>query len=82
MALEDRIRKKVVAIVAATFKVDEARLTPETNLDEELGATSLNYVSLQVDMEEEFEVMVPFNELRADPTVGGITRLIIKLRKG
>ena len=82
MALEDRIRKKVVAIVAATFKVDEASLTPETNLDEELGATSLNYVSLQVDMEEEFEVMVPFNELRADPTVGGITQLIIKLRKG
>jgi acyl carrier protein len=66
--IADRVRVVLeeisVGVVTEDRKVDE------------LGLDSLDFVSLQHDLEDEFKVKLPIEELAVCETVGDITKLI------
>ena len=62
--------ERVKKIIAAHMELDEAALTPETDLEEDLGADSLDAVELLVAFEEEFGISVPDDDVIAIRTIG------------
>ena len=50
------VLEKVKAILAEQFDVEEDKITADTDLQEDLGADSLDVVDLLMSIEDEFEV--------------------------
>ena len=50
------VLEKVKAILASQFDEDEDNITPETRLQEDLNADSLDVVDLIMNIQDEFEV--------------------------
>ena len=67
---------KVKAILAEQFDVEEDKITAETDLQEDLGADSLDVVDLLMSIEDEFEVEVPDEEIENIKTVGSLVSYI------
>ena len=61
-------------IICKQLEIDEADVTMDTNLKEDLDADSLDLVDLAISLEDEFEVEVPDNALEQFETVGDIVR--------
>ena len=57
------VLEKVKAILAEQFDVEEDKITADTDLQEDLGADSLDVVDLLMSIEDEFEVEVPDEEI-------------------
>ena len=57
------ILEKVKAILAEQFDVDEDKIAEDTDLQEDLGADSLDVVDLLMSIEDEFEIEVPDDEI-------------------
>ena len=72
---------KVKKIIAAQLGVSEDALTPETDLEEDLGADSLDAVELIVTFEEEMGFSVPDDEVLALRTVGDIAEYIESMKE-
>ena len=53
------VLEKVKAILASQFDEDEDNITPETRLQEDLNADSLDVVDLIMNIQDEFEVEIP-----------------------
>ena len=70
------VLEKVKAILAEQFDVDEDKITADTDLQEDLGADSLDVVDLLMSIEDEFDVEVPDEEIENIKTVGDIVRYI------
>ena len=68
--------EKVKRIIAAQLDIDESALTPETDIEDDLGADSLDAVELIVAFEEEFGISVPDDDILALRTVGDIAEYI------
>lgn len=69
--------EKVKAILAEQFDVeDEDSITLETNIQEDLGADSLDVVDLIMSIEDEFEFEVPDHEVENIKTVGALVDFI------
>lgn len=64
---QDDILEKVKKIVADQLEVDLAKVKPEANFANDLGADSLDTVELVMALEEEFEIEIP------DEAAEGIT---------
>ena len=64
------------AILAEQFDVEEDKITEETDLQEDLGADSLDVVDLLMSIEDEFEVEVPDEEIENLKTVGALVSYI------
>ena len=50
---------KLKAIIVEQFDVDEALVTPEADMQEDLGIDSLDVVDLIVIISEEFDIEIP-----------------------
>ena len=61
---------------ASDAEVTAEQVTPETNLREDLDLGSLQAVSLVMDLEDEFGMVVEDEELEGLETVGNIHKLI------
>lgn len=70
------VLEKVKAILAEQFDVDEDKITVDTDLQEDLGADSLDVVDLLMSIEDEFEVEVPDEEIENIKTVGALVSYI------
>lgn len=70
------ILEKVKAILAEQFDVEEDKITADTDLQEDLGADSLDVVDLLMSIEDEFEVEVPDEEIENIKTVGSLVSYI------
>ncbi|MCR5653470.1 MAG: acyl carrier protein [Ruminococcus sp.] len=70
------ILEKVKAILAEQFDVDEDKIAEDTDLQEDLGADSLDVVDLLMSIEDEFEIEVPDDEIENLKTVGAIVNYI------
>ena len=70
------VLEKVKAILAEQFDVDEDKITNDTDLQEDLGADSLDVVDLLMSIEDEFEVEVPDEEIENIKTVGALVAYI------
>ena len=64
------VLEKVKAILAEQFDVEEDKITADTDLQEDLGADSLDVVDLLMSIEDEFDVEVPDEEIENIKTVG------------
>ena len=70
------VLEKVKAILAEQFDVEEDKITAETDLQEDLGADSLDVVEMLMTLEDEFNVTVTDEESVNLKTVGDIVKLI------
>ena len=70
------VLEKVKAILAEQFDVEEDKITVDTDLQEDLGADSLDVVDLLMSLEDEFEVEVPDEEIENIKTVGALVAYI------
>ncbi len=75
-AVEDRVK----AITKEVLKVDESRLTMEAKFKEDLGADSLDLVTLVMALEEEFKGSISDEEVAGMTTVGQAIETIARLR--
>lgn len=67
---------KVKEIIVDQLDVDEAKVTMEASIVEDLGADSLDVVDLVMSLEDEFNVKIPDEEVENIKTVGEIVKLI------
>ena len=70
------VLEKVKAILAEQFDVEEDKITADTDLQEDLGADSLDVVDLLMSIEDEFVVEVPDEEIENIKTVGALVSYI------
>lgn len=70
------VLEKVKAILAEQFDVEEDKITEATDLQDDLGADSLDVVDLLMSIEDEFEVEVPDEEIENIKTVGALVSYI------
>ncbi len=68
--------EKVVAILAEQFDVEEEKIVEDTNLQDDLGADSLDVVDLLMSIEDEFEIEIPDDEIENIRTVGALVAYI------
>lgn len=70
------VLEKVKAILAEQFDINGDTLTDETDIQEDLGADSLDVVDLLMSIEDEFNVEVPDEEIENIKTVGELVSFI------
>ena len=68
--------ERVKEIVANQLNVDEDKILPETHFVEDLRADSLDIVELIMDLEEEFDLQIPDEDLPKVSTVQDIVDYI------
>ena len=68
----EEIEAKVIELVATAYRVDPATISRDTNINEDLGAKSLQKVALLSLLEDEFDEEIPFREAGKYPTVGDL----------
>jgi acyl carrier protein len=76
------ITNLVKALVAARFGLDVDEISPQTTLQDELGADSLDVVDLILELEEVFEIKVAANKVATLNTIGCLVALIHDARHG
>ena len=70
--------EKIKAILAEQFDIDEDQITEETDIQQDLGADSLDVVDLVMTIEDEFEVEVPDDQIETVRTVADLVSFIEK----
>ena len=79
MVYED-IFEKVKEIICENFDVDGSKVTPETNLFEDLDADSLDLVDLISSVEYEFNVEAEDETIENIKTVNDVVECVHKLK--
>lgn len=70
------IFEKVKKIIVDQLDVDEAKVTEDASIIDDLGADSLDVVDLVMAFEEEFEVEIPDDKVEGIKVVGDVVKLI------
>lgn len=69
------VLEKIKAIICSQFDIDEDDITADSTLDE-LGIDSIDAVDLAMNIEDEFEVEIPDDELENFKCVGDVVKFI------
>lgn len=72
---------KIKEVVAEVFSVDEKELALETNLVDDLGAESLDIVTLLMEFEDTFDRKIPDEDAEKLITIGDAVNYIIDLSR-
>ena len=64
--------EKIIASVAEQLAIDPAKITAESSLIDDLKADSLDIAALMLDLEEQYNIEIPDEELVNLRTVGDI----------
>ena len=64
--------EKIIASVAELLAIDPAKVTEDSNLIDDLKADSLDIAALMLDLEEQYGIEIPDEELANLRTVGDI----------
>ena len=67
---------KVKSIIADQLDVEEEKITQNSNIQDDLGADSLDIVDLVMSFEEEFDIEIPDDQVENIKTVGDIVKYI------
>lgn len=70
--------ERVKKILVDTLNVDEAAITPEAELEKDLGINSLDVYELVVNFEEEFNIEIEDEAARTFVTVDDIVKFLEK----
>jgi len=73
------IFEKIREILAIQFEIDPEKITPETDVMNDLGADSLDLVELIMTLEDEYGVSVTDESVYEHKTVGEIVDFIESL---
>ncbi len=68
--------EKVKNILAEQFDVEEDSITMETNIQDDLGADSLDVMELMMTLGDEFDTKVDESEIENITTVGALVNYI------
>jgi acyl carrier protein len=71
------VEQRVVGVVREVLKVAADEVTSQTRFVEDLGADSLDRITLMLALEDEFGTSVPDDEDSNLTTVGAVVELII-----
>ena len=77
----DDVYGKIKEVVAEVFSIDEKQLTMETNLVADLGAESLDIVTLLMEFEDAFDRKIPDEDAEKLITIGDAVNYIIDMTK-
>ena len=77
--LSERDTKAVLDILVEQLGVQEAQLTPEARLEEDLGADSLTLVEITMALEDRFDLSIPDEESGKVLTVGDLFEVLVEL---
>ncbi|MCI9006527.1 MAG: acyl carrier protein [Lachnospiraceae bacterium] len=64
--------EKIKEMVAEQLNVEAADITAETSFKDDLGADSLDLFELVTNLEDEYEIEIPSEELENLTTVGSV----------
>jgi acyl carrier protein len=64
------ITEKAKSIISLHFDVEEARITTDSRLIEDLGLDSLDMIEVVIDFEDEFSMEIPDDEAEKIKTFG------------
>ena len=67
---------KVKDLVVDQLDADEDKVTLDANIQDDLGADSLDVVDLVMALEDEFDVEIPEDQVENIKTVGDIVKFI------
>jgi acyl carrier protein len=67
---------KVKSIIVEKLDADEAEVTMDATIQDDLGADSLDVVDLVMSIEESFDIEIPDEEVEGIKTVGDIVKYI------
>ena len=68
---------KVKEIIIEQLDVEPDKVTTNANIQDDLGADSLDVVDLVMSLEEEFDVEIPDEAVEGIKTVGDIVKYIV-----
>jgi len=68
--------EQVKPLIAEALNLDEAEITLEATLKDDLGIDSLDAVELIMELEDEFGIKIEDDEAQAFVTVGNIVALL------
>ncbi|MDR1477389.1 MAG: acyl carrier protein [Planctomycetaceae bacterium] len=72
------VADEVIKIIANRFGVDEATITHETDIMNDLGADSLDIAELLIEFEEKLSVSIDESEVQSLTTAGDIIAYVEK----
>lgn len=70
------IFEKLKKILSEQLEINESLITLESNIVDDLGATSLDLVDLAMSVEDEFGIEVPDELIETVQTVGDVVNFI------
>ena len=70
------VLEKMKKILSEQLDVDVDRITPETDIADDLGADSLDVVEVLMSIEDEFKVEIPDEEIENIKTIGELASYI------
>lgn len=68
--------EKVIAVLADKLSADEASITAESNIREDLGADSLDMVEIVMGLEDEFDIEIPDEDAANITTVAEVVAYV------
>lgn len=68
--------EKVKSIIVDQLDVEEDKVTMDANIQDDLGADSLDVVDLVMSFEEEFDIEIPDDQVENIKTVGDVVNYI------
>lgn len=75
----DDVLAKVKEVIGEVFSIDETDLTLETNIVEDLGAESLDIITLLMEFEEAFDRTIPEEDAEKLVTIGDAVNYIMDM---
>jgi acyl carrier protein len=79
MELYDEILEKLIQRTAQVLKKDPAELKTETRFVKDLKAKSVNMVQIITVLEDEFDVEIPFMQIKRKESIGETAEFIAEL---
>ena len=70
------IFEKVKSIIVDQLDVDEDKVTMTANIQDDLGADSLDIVDLVMSFEDEFDMEIPDDQVENIKTVGDVVKYV------
>jgi acyl carrier protein len=77
----EAIEKKVIKIIGDLIGVDKHEITREISFINDLNADSLDFVELVIELEDEFDIIIPDEEAEKIQTVGAVVDYVVNLIK-
>lgn len=71
--------QRLVSIISNYVEIDEANLSEDMSIRNELGMDSFGMMSMLIDIENEYECTIPESELNKFQTLGDLNNYLSKI---